>query len=205
MTGEVLDGGWLLPLLALAVLADGPLPFLPSEPLLLSSVAWAGGAGYGGRIAAVAAAAFVGSVVGDAVLYVLGRSSHRFLRGRRDGTWVRRHLHRRPVLTLVAVRFLPGGRLVSVAAAGRVRLGVRRFVPATLTSSAVWCGYMTGMGLLIAPLTRGDPLWSLLAGLGMAAVIGLVGESARRLAGRVRTPATAPPRPTHAALPTAVR
>ncbi|WP_344056405.1 DedA family protein, partial [Prauserella halophila] len=178
MTGDILGSAWLLPLLALAVLADGPLPFLPSEPVLLSSVAAAGDPG---RVAALAAAAFVGSLAGDAVLYTLGRSSHRFLRGRRDDTRVRRHLHRRPMLTLVAVRFLPGGRLVSVAAAGRVRIPVARFAAATLVSSAVWCGYMTGMGLLIAPVTRGDPVLSLLAGICMATVIGAAGEAVRRI------------------------
>ncbi|GAA1204889.1 DedA family protein [Prauserella alba] len=202
MTGDLLGSTWLLPLLALAVLADGPLPFLPSEPVLLSSVAAAGDAG---RVVALAAAAFVGSLAGDALLYTLGRSSHRFLRGRRDDTWVRRQLHRRPMLTLVAVRFLPGGRLVSVAAAGRVRIPVIRFVPATVVSSAVWCGYMTGMGLLIAPVTRGDPVLSLLAGICMATVIGAVGESARRIVARRRAAAPAAPLPARAALPTAVR
>lgn len=202
MTGDLLGSTWLLPLLALAVLADGPLPFLPSEPVLLSSVAAAGDAG---RVAALAAAAFAGSLAGDALLYTLGRSSHRFLRGKRDDTRVRRWLHRRPVLTLVAVRFLPGGRLVSVAAAGRVHIPVARFVPATLVSSAVWCGYMTGMGLLITPVTHGDPVLSLLAGIGMATVIGAAGETARRIVSRRRAavPATVPP--ARAALPTAVR
>lgn len=201
MTGDLLDGTWLLPLLALAVLADGPLPFLPSEPVLLSSVAAADGPG---RVVALAAAAFVGSLAGDALLYALGRFSHRFLRGRRDETRIRRWLHSRPVLTLVAVRFLPGGRLVSVAAAGRVRIPVTRFVPATLVSSAVWCGYMTGMGLLITPVTRGDPVLSLLAGIAMATVIGLAGESARRIVSR-RTAAPAAPPSVRAALPTAAR
>ncbi|OLT44582.1 hypothetical protein BJF85_19920 [Saccharomonospora sp. CUA-673] len=202
MTGDLLGSVWLLPVLALAVLADGPLPFLPSEPLLMSAVAVAPDAA---RIAVLAAAAFAGSLAGDALLYALGRGSHRFLRGRRDGTWVRRHLHRRPILTLVAVRFVPGGRLVSVAAAGRVRLPVRRFLPATIASSAVWCGYMSGMGLLIAPLTQGDPLWSLAAGIAMAVVISVAGEFGRRIVVRLRTPAPAPTRPVRATLPTAVR
>ena len=46
------------------------------------------------------------------------------------------------MIALVGARLLPGGRLVSTAAAGRVGLPLRRFLPGSLASSAVWSVYM---------------------------------------------------------------
>ncbi|MYW75808.1 VTT domain-containing protein, partial [Pseudonocardia sp. SID8383] len=141
LIGYLLQSPWLVPLLAVAVMCDGPLPFLPSEPVLFSATAAALADGDRWRIVALFGAAVVGSLLGDAVLYGAGRSSHSVVRGTRrgDGTgaWVRRHLHRRPVAALVATRLLPGGRLASVSAAGRVRLPLRAFLPATVASALV--------------------------------------------------------------------
>jgi membrane-associated protein len=81
---------------------------------------------------------------------------------------VRRHMLRRPGIALVGARFVPGGRLVSTAAAGRFGLPVRRFLPWTIASSAAWSAYMLLIGLALGPVTGGDPLLSLFAGVAMA-------------------------------------
>ena len=39
LIGYLLQSPWLVPLLAVAVMCDGPLPFLPSEPVLFSATA----------------------------------------------------------------------------------------------------------------------------------------------------------------------
>jgi membrane-associated protein len=185
MIGEILASPWLMPLLTLAVVADGPFPFLPSEPLLFSAAAAAAAAADAARITTLFTAALIGSLLGDLLLYSTGRSSNRVIRTtRRDdgiGAWVRRHLHRRPILALCAVRLIPGGRLASVTAAGRVQLPLQAFFPATLASSLLWTTYMTSVGLLIGPITGGDPLLSLLAGLISAAVISSLIGGARRI------------------------
>ncbi|GAA1403503.1 hypothetical protein GCM10009613_64740 [Pseudonocardia kongjuensis] len=195
LIGYLLDSPWLLPLLALAVVCDGPLPLVPSEPVLFSATASALADGDRWRIVALFGAALVGSLVGDALLYGAGRSSNRVVAGvRRDagiGAWVRRHLHRRPIVALVATRLLPGGRLASVTAAGRVRLPLRAFVPATVASSLVWCSWMTGIGVLVGPFTHGDPLLSMLAGLLLALLVGGTAGAARRVL-RYRRRALAP-------------
>ncbi|MEV1294716.1 VTT domain-containing protein [Pseudonocardia sp. NPDC049635] len=185
LIGYVLDSPWLFPLLALAVICDGPMPLVPSEPVLFSATASALADGDRWRILAIFGAAVVGSLLGDALLYGAGRSSNRVISGvRRDagvGAWVRRHLHRRPIVALVATRLLPGGRLASVTAAGRVRLPLRAFVPATLASSLVWSSWMTGIGVLVGPFTQGDPLLSLLAGFVLALLVGATAGAARRV------------------------
>nr|WP_255426760.1 VTT domain-containing protein [Pseudonocardia sp. C8] len=161
------------------------MPFLPSEPVLFSAAASALADGDRWRIAALFGAAVAGSLLGDGLLYGAGRSSHTIVRGRaRDdgvGAWVRRHLHRRPILALVATRLVPGGRLASVTAAGRVRLPLRAFLPATLASSVLWSGWMTGIGVAVGPFTGGDPVRSVLAGIGLAVVVGAVAAVTRRL------------------------
>lgn len=185
---HVLDSPWLLPLLVLAVVVDGPLPFVPSEPVLFSAAGTAVAAGDVLRIAALFGAALLGSLLGDALLYGAGRSSHRLLRHRDTaaGGFVRRHLHRRPVAALMATRLIPGGRLAGVSAAGRVRLPLRAFLPATVASSLLWSGWMTGVGLLIGPVTRGDPLLSVLAGVVLAVLVGAGAAAARAVLRVVR-------------------
>jgi membrane-associated protein len=71
----------------------------------------------------------------------------------------------RPAVTIVGARFVPAGRLVSTTAAGRYGVSLRRFLPCSVVSSALWAGYMMGVGLLLGPLTAGDPLRGLLAGI----------------------------------------
>lgn len=170
----LLHSGWLLPLLALLVLLDGPFPVVPSEPLLMTAAAVAVGLHDGPVVVGLLVAAFAGSVTGDLLLFTLGRSSRR-LREPGDSAvsrWVRRGIERRPAATIVGARFLPGGRLVSMVAAGRFGLTRAQFLPWSVVSSAAWSAYMMGVGLLLGPLTGGDPVRGLLAGLTMAALMG---------------------------------
>ncbi|OLT19322.1 hypothetical protein BJF78_11300 [Pseudonocardia sp. CNS-139] len=97
----------------------------------------------------------------------------------------------RPGVALVGARFVPGGRLVSTAAAGRFGLPLRRFLPWTVASSAAWAVYMLLIGLALGPITGGNPLLSLLAGAVMA-VLTAVGFA---VAGRVRRMRATPDRP----------
>lgn len=192
--GALLHSIWLLPLLVAMIAADGPCPMLPSETLLMSASALAFGTHNGADVVALFLVALVGSALGDLLTYALGRSSHRVLARSVDAgcslsIWVRRHLHLRPGVALVGARFVPGGRLLSTAAAGRYGLSLRRFLPWTVASSAAWSAYMLGIGLALGPITGGSPLLSLLAGAVMAALTaGGFGLARRIRAGR---PATA--------------
>ncbi|MGH3615240.1 MAG: DedA family protein [Pseudonocardia sp.] len=189
--GAVLHSIWLLPVLAVLIAIDGPLPVLPSETLLMSAFAVAFVEQDGVAVLGFFLAALVGSVIGDLAVFGLGRSSNRMLAdsfsmGRVDyglSTWVRRHLLGNPGFTLVGARFVPGGRLVSTAAAGRYGLGLLRFLPWSVASSAAWSIYMLLVGLLLGPLSGGSPLLALLAGVVMA----ILTAGAFALIGVVRT------------------
>jgi membrane-associated protein len=168
----LLHTGWLLPALALLVALDGPFPVLPSEPLLMTASAAAIGAHDVPMVMGLLAAAFAGSVAGDHLMFALGRTSRRLVRPGQGGIarWVRRNIVRRPAVTIVGARFVPAGRLVSTTAAGRYGLSPRRFLPCSLASSALWAGYMMGVGLLLGPFTAGDPLRGLMAGIALGAL-----------------------------------
>jgi membrane-associated protein len=171
----VLHSPWLLPALVLGIALDAPFPVLPTETVLMS----AGASAFGGHdvvmVIGLFATALVGSVLGDVTVFWLGRCSHRLLSRTVDAecaltAWVRRHLLQRPGIALVGARFVPGGRLVSTAAAGRYGLPLRRFLPWTIASSGAWSLYMLLIGLALGPITGGSPLLSLIAGAVMALV-----------------------------------
>jgi membrane protein DedA with SNARE-associated domain len=171
----VLRSSWLLPLLVVMIAVDAPFPVLPSETILMSAATTAFGGGDVGMVFGLFIAALAGSVLGDAVVFWLGRCSHKLLSRTVDteceiAAWVRRHMLRRPGIALVGARFVPGGRLVSTAAAGRFGLPVRRFLPWSIASSAAWSAYMLLIGLALGPVTGGDPLLSLFAGVATAVV-----------------------------------
>jgi membrane-associated protein len=169
----VLRSSWLLPLLVVMIAVDAPFPVLPSETILMSAATTAFGGGDAGMVLGLFVAALVGSVLGDAVVFWLGRCSHRLISRTVESeyallSWVRRHVLLRPGIALVGARFVPGGRLVSTAAAGRFGLPVRRFLPWTIASSAAWSLYMLLIGLALGPVTGGNPFLSLVAGATMA-------------------------------------
>jgi membrane protein DedA with SNARE-associated domain len=166
---------WLLPVLVVMIAADAPVPVLPSETLLMSATASAFGIGDVRGIVGLFLAALVGSVVGDCISFALGRSSNRLLPAAAHADcslsrWVRANLFRRPVVALVGARMLPGGRLVSTAAAGRVGLPLRAFLPGSFASSFVWSVYMLVIAMVLGPIVGGNPLLSLAAGAVMAVV-----------------------------------
>jgi membrane-associated protein len=196
--GAVLHSVWLLPLLVVMIAADGPFPVLPSETILMSAGALAFGGHDVGAVLALFAAAVLGSMIGDLLVFGLGRSSQRIvaLTDVRTGIsgWVRKHLLARPGVALVGARLVPGGRLISTAAAGRFGLPVRRFLPWTLLSSVVWSCYMLLVGLALGPVTGGEPLLCLAAGVGMAVLTGgafALGQRIRTRRAASRAPVTA--------------
>jgi membrane-associated protein len=191
----VLRSSWLLPLLVVMIAVDAPFPVLPSETILMSAATTAFGNGDGGMVLGLFVAALTGSVLGDTVVYSLGRCSHRLLSRTADAecalsTWVRHHMLQRPGIALVGARFVPGGRLVSTAAAGRFGLPVRSFLTWSIASSAAWSLYMLLIGLALGPVTGGNPFLSLIAGVAMAVLTAVGFAVVTRLRRRPRALAT---------------
>jgi membrane protein DedA with SNARE-associated domain len=191
--GDLLYSPWLLPVLVVLIAIDGPVPVLPSETLLMSAAALAFAEHDAAAVLGLFAASVLGSVIGDLFVYGLGRSSHRVIGRAADSgdlaAWVRKHLLARPGMALVGARLLPGGRLVSTAAAGRFGLALYRFVPCSVASSSVWSIYMLLIGLALGPVTGGRPLLCLVAGVAMALLTGAAFAVGKRVRARRRRPA----------------
>lgn len=171
--GAILHSTWLLPVLALMIAVDGPAPMMPSETLLLAGLALAVGDRDMPMLAGLFLVSVLGSVSGDLAVFGMGRGS-RWMGVRAAETearlpgWVRCNVLRRPGVTLVGARFLPAGRLVSTAAAGRYGLPLGTFMPWSVVSSAAWALYMTLVATLIHPIADGSPVSALLAGIAIA-------------------------------------
>lgn len=195
LTAALLHSVWLLPLLVVLIAADGPLPMLPTETLLMSAAALAFSMSDVMFVVGLFLAATVGSAFGDLFVFALGRTSNRVFQSATTqsalAAWVRRHLLARPGVALVGARFVPAGRLVSTAAAGRFGLDLPRFLKWSLTSSALWAVYMLLIGLALGPVTAGHPLMCLLAGAVMAAFTAGVFGVIRRIQQRRQARRTA--------------
>lgn len=171
-----------LVILALAV-AD-IIGIVPAETVLVTAVVlalqgplW---------VAGVALAAIVGAIIGDNVLYFLGRKVgppligrvFRSERSKERLDWARRNMHRHRVLVIVAGRFLPGGRTVVMFAAGLLNVPWRRFVVPEVLAVLLWATYY-----VCVPVLFGDQLagWAtIVLALGVAVVVGGVAELVRR-------------------------
>jgi membrane protein DedA with SNARE-associated domain len=168
--GVILHSTWLLPVLALMIVVDGPLPMLPSETVLLTALAVAFAEHDVTMLAGLFLVSVLGSMGGDLAVFGLGRSSRRIVRAAESENrlthWVRCNVLCRPGVTMVGARFVPAGRLVSTAAAGRFGLPVRTFVPWSLAGSVAWALYMALVAAVINPIADGRPVSALLAGIG---------------------------------------
>lgn len=79
MCDAVMRSSWLLPLLVVMIAVDAPFPILPSETILMSAATTAFGGGDVGMVFGLFVAALAGSVLGDSVVFWLGRCSHKLL------------------------------------------------------------------------------------------------------------------------------
>lgn len=184
-------GAWFHPLTALLVALDAPIPPVPSEVVVIGSGALAAEGRVG--LAAAVLAAWLGCWAGDIGLYALFRHGlderlERWAWGRRVHRGIRTLLVRvgpaGSLAGLSVLRFVPGGRTASMAAAGIGGIRWRVLLWLSGTGSLVWSGWMVGLGWLTGT-TTGLPWWaSALVGMAFGTLAGLMiaGVVARRRA-----------------------
>ncbi|MCI0385118.1 DedA family protein [Streptomyces sp. CNQ085] len=170
--GELVYAPWIYVLIALSVLLDVFLPFLPSGVIVIAAAATAAGATTAGTPAGAAAiaapapnaplptvcalvlCAAAASVLGDLTVYRLARhGSDRFTRtvdrSRRLARARERLGHalaRGGGPLVVLARFVPGGRSVMSLAAGMEQRRAREFLPWSALAGLAWAGYGVGAG-----------------------------------------------------------
>ncbi|MGW6201068.1 DedA family protein [Kribbella sp. NPDC055110] len=178
---------WLLLILFAAAAIDAVFPVVPSEGMVITA-GMAAAAGHQ-NLPLVIAAAMAGSVIGESVCYFLGRGSgpalHRWMKRqeRRQKLYdkVSAALHSRGGLILMTVRYIPGARMVATLTAGATRYSFKKFIVFTIAGVTVAYTYVAMLGYLGGDAFAHDQLKGLAFSLSLAAVIGLVVETSRRI------------------------
>jgi membrane-associated protein len=179
------------PLTYLAVLGacalDAVVPIVPSEAVVIAASILATQGKLLIWLVAVAAAA--GGFLGDTGSYVLGRTAgaaaaRRLFRSPKAKgrlSWAGEALERHGATIIVVARFVPGGRTATTFTAGMVRLSWPRFAAADAVGATLWAAYAAGLGYLGGETFERRPVSAFLFGLGVALLVALVVEAARRL------------------------
>lgn len=179
---------WLLLILFVAAAVDAVFPVVPSEGMVITA-GMAAAAGHQ-NLLLVIAVAMVGSVIGESTCYFMGRGSgpalHRWMKRqeRRQQMYdrVSGALHARGGLILMTVRYIPGARMVATLTAGATRYSFKKFIVFTFFGVTIAYTYVALLGYLGGDAFAHDQLKGLAFSLGLAATIGLLVETSRRIA-----------------------
>jgi membrane protein DedA with SNARE-associated domain len=168
---------WIFPF----VIGDALFPPLPSEMIVITGGALSAAGSINGFLVVLLAAA--SSWIGDILVFQLfkRRLSHVLDRWR----WGR-HFHAAVHAAIakagrsstygaiIGIRFIPGGRLATTAAAGIANVSTRGFSLCAALGGLLWASWSVALGYFTGSAT-GLPFWaSSLIGVGVGMVIGAV-------------------------------
>lgn len=168
---------WIIPV----VLGDAVFPPVPSEMVVITG----GALSADGRanVFLVGALAALASWVGDMVVFQLfkRRLSHvldRWRWGRKFHSGIHAAIAKAGRSTtygaIIGVRFIPGGRLATSAAAGIADVSARGFSLCAGLGAVLWACWLVGLGYFTGSAT-GLPFWaSSLIGVALGLVVGAV-------------------------------
>ncbi|MGY4985269.1 DedA family protein [Streptomyces nigrescens] len=124
------------------------------------------------------------ALTGDLLMYLAAR---RF--GGPVRAWMRRKPRRRALLEwtsgriqryglpfVIAVRFLPSGRIAGALASGVLRYPLRKYVLGAGIAEATWATYSVGLGYL-GSATTGRPLHAAAIGFGVSCAVATIGAA----------------------------
>ncbi|WP_234018743.1 MULTISPECIES: VTT domain-containing protein [unclassified Streptomyces] len=140
------------------------------------------------------------ALVGDLLIHRTGRAvsgkvlTRLYRRPRRRALleWASVRIRRHGVPFVIAVRFLPSGRVVGGLSAGIVRYPARRYLIGAGVAEAVWATYSVGLGYF-GGLAVSDSLYAVALGLGVSLAVAGVGSVAQMVSGHRSARAGAAP------------
>jgi membrane-associated protein len=182
LTDVVSGSPWTYVVVLAIAAVDAPFPIVPSETTAIAAGVLAGAGEL--SIALVIAAAAAGAFVGDTSTYALGRLAGERATRRLPPerlAWARHLLDARGGYVIVGSRFIPGGRTVTMLAAGLTEMGSRRFLHLAAVAGIVWGSYAGLLGFLGGRTVEEHPWQGLAVALGLAAILALAVELVRRL------------------------
>jgi membrane protein DedA with SNARE-associated domain len=171
----------VLALYGLLVLTTLP-PLVPNSALLVSAGVLAS---HGELFLPLILLIVAGSaLLGDLLMYLAAR---RF--GGPVRAWMRRKPRRRALLDwtsgriqhyglpfVIAVRFLPSGRIAGALASGVLRYPLRKYALGAGIAEATWATYSVGLGYL-GTATTGRPLYAAAIGFGVSCAVAAAGAA----------------------------
>jgi membrane-associated protein len=188
----LLDSPWLWIVVFLVAGLDALLPFMPSETtVIIVGVLVVPDTSQLVMLIVIAA---LGAWTGDTLGYFAGRSFGpvvlpRLIRGERERArfqWAHTQLRRHATVLLLAGRYLPGVRAVTMLGAGVLRFPARQFLLTDALGAGIWATYAALIGYLGGTTFQDHPVYGML----LAFAIGLAGatlvEVGRRVAGHRR-------------------
>jgi membrane protein DedA with SNARE-associated domain len=183
---------WLYLVMFAAAVIDGFFPPIPSETVLVAAAAVAASAG-GTNVLLLCAIAAAGAMIGDNIAYAIGRSvgTTRFGWMRRPRvaaafSRAQRTLTRSGAPLILGARYIPVGRVAVNMSAGALGYPRRRFVPLSIVAGVTWALYSAGIGILAGHWLEDQPLLSVVFGIAIALVIGVVIDRVSALVRRRR-------------------
>jgi membrane protein DedA with SNARE-associated domain len=131
---------------------DAFFPIVPSESTVIAAGVLAGAGDL--NILLVIVAAAVGAILGDNFTFAIGRIFDERLHGlmsrnekrKRRLDWAERTLNERGGYLIVVARFIPGGRVVVMLAAGLLEMPWHRFIRYDVLAGVIWAGYAALLG-----------------------------------------------------------
>jgi membrane-associated protein len=182
LVGLVSASGWTYAVVLAVAALDALFPLVPSESTAIAAGVLAGTGDL--SIALVIAAAAAGAFAGDSGTYALGRAlGPRALRRlpQRRTAWAERTLAAHTAALVILARFVPGGRTVTMATAGAVRIPWLRFERLAALAAVLWASYAALLGFAGGRAFEERPWLGALLAFGLAAALGLVVEAVRRV------------------------
>jgi membrane-associated protein len=187
LVDAVSSSPWTYALVLAFAAFDALVPIFPSETAAIAAGVLAAAGDL--NIALVVVAAAGGAFLGDVSSYVVGRTAGRAAVGRLMGragglarlAWAGRVLEERGSSVIVFARFVPGGRTAATLTAGLIRMRGRAFLLAAGIAAILWASFASGLGYVGGRALEDEPWRALAAAAGVAALILLGVEVARRL------------------------
>jgi membrane protein DedA with SNARE-associated domain len=181
----VASSDWPYAIVFAAAALDAVFPLVPSEATLVTAGALAASGRF--SLAGVFLAGACGAFAGDNVGYAAGRLSARAVRHLPNSPrvehrlrWAEGGLSRRAGTLIVVSRFVPGGRTVTMLAAGATSLRWLRFARLDALAGMLWAAYAVGLGVIGGMAFQDDPLYAVVLALGLAAALAILFEGGRR-------------------------
>ncbi|MFF2808571.1 DedA family protein [Streptomyces sp. NPDC058000] len=157
-------------------------PLVPNSALLVSTGVLASE----GRVALPLVLAIVAgsAFVGDLLMYLAARRfggpvrAWMLRRPRRRAAleWTSRRIRRYGVPFVIAVRFLPSGRIVGPLASGILRYPLRKYLIGAGLAESLWAAYSIGLGYL-GSAAAGNPLYAAGIGIGVSVLVAATGTA----------------------------